>query len=120
MGSHSWGVSEELIRNEQYVLKKLTVNSDEIIPWHFHRTKHESMICVEGRGRIELAPDGFSAADLLAYDEPVRRWFDFLPGRYVDVPLQTWHRVLAGEDISLVLMEPQGPNTDDIEWLVDA
>ncbi len=122
MGSHVWGESEELIRNEQYVVKRLTIKAGHEIPWHFHRTKHETMLCESGRGHVQIASYDTTREQLLNGGGFISANRYFAPGSIVEIPTQQWHRVRAndGDGRPLVLAEPQGSNTDDIEWLVDA
>lgn len=118
LGAHEWGHSTVKVTNEQYVIKELVLPSGQEIPWHRHATKHETHICVQGEGYVLLWRG--SEAQLRDYSgerEKALRGdvIDMRPGRYCDVPPGVWHKVVSYTP--LTILEPQGTNVEDIEWL---
>jgi len=101
-----WGGEELLAHTGEYALKRIRVNAGSRASLQLHRRKSESLFLLSGRMRIEIgdAPESLVAGD-------------FLPGKVVDIPRGTIHRVTAIEDS--VLIEVSTPELDDVVRIED-
>ena len=124
MGMHEWGSSTVVVANTQYVIKELVLLRGQTIPWHRHLRKAETHICIAGEGLL-LIWDSFGGPEQPAADYWINgtrgvgtyQRHDLRPGYLVDVPPGRWHALLALPSLGMTVLEPQGVEVEDIQWL---
>ena len=91
-----WGC-EELLVDGEYALKRLTVQPGQTLSLQYHRDKTETMVCVQGVGRISLGRE-------LGVVSP-SSVFWLRPGVTVHVPAGIVHRVWSVGNHPLIIIE---------------
>ena len=96
--SRPWGTWEVLEASNNYCVKKITVNPDNILSLQLHHHRNEHWIIVEGEALVTLGDDVFTRkADESVY-----------------IPQETKHRIQNNTDKDMVFIEVQtGENLDE-------
>lgn len=97
-----WGQEELLEINNNYVVKRLTMNKGHQCSLQYHEEKHETVYVVEGELHVRIGDD----------------WKVFPPGEFVALPPKTIHRMKA-VDMDAIYLESSTPELDDVIRLED-
>lgn len=82
----SWGHEEWIVNNEQYCGKRLVfTKAGGHTSLHFHREKHETMLCLRGHFAVTVVNTRDGA----------ERQFDLYPGDQITIEQFTVHRIKA-------------------------
>ena len=103
-----WGREQILERNDNYVLKLLTVLPGQRLSLQYHEIKVETMLCLSG--------DGFLA--ITRHDTGESMDYTMTPGKYITVNPFDVHRLCAGKN-DLVIIETSSTELDDVVRLED-
>lgn len=100
-----WGRWEEYLNEPGYRVKRIIVHPGQLLSLQRHKERREYWVVVQGTGRARKGD----------------QTFDIAPGDTVYIEISEIHRLEAGPDAPLVLIEVQMGNCieDDIERLED-
>lgn len=102
-----WGYEKILEYNNRYCMKMLVVDPNQSLSRQYHKVKHETMVCVQGYGFLEI---GFDSNPI------VTQILDI--GTDVVIPPMTIHKLIAGEN-GIRIIEASTPELDDVVRLED-
>jgi mannose-6-phosphate isomerase len=97
-----WGQEELIEVNNNYVVKRLTMNKGHQCSLQYHEEKHETIYVVEGDLHVRIGDD----------------WKVFSPGEFVALPPKILHRMKA-VDMDAIYLESSTPELDDVIRLED-
>lgn len=105
-----WGAEDWLVKNEHYVAKHLYLNPKEQISLQYHDEKHETMIVLEGMGKLIMGEVG-KAED---FDKPSTSCTSstITVGDIIPIPPKTIHQIKAYT--GLKILEISTPQTEDL------
>jgi len=101
-----WGFYEVLSDEPDHKVKRITVYPDKRLSLQRHKRRAEHWYVIQGEGQVTLDSDRIEVS----------------PGRSVDIPLHSAHRIENTGRINLVFIEVQTGDyfgEDDIERLED-
>lgn len=98
-----WGRERILEVNDRYAMKILEVDAGHRLSLQFHNKKIETMYCLYGYGTLSVG----------------EREINLLPGRYVTIEPGQVHRLMAGKDSPVAILETSSPELDDLVRLDD-
>lgn len=103
-----WGAEDWLVKNEHYVTKHLYINPNEQISLQYHNEKHETMIVLEGMGKLILGNEGTAQKDkpYNVSEETITE------GDIITIPPKTIHQIKALT--GLKILEVSTPQTEDL------
>jgi mannose-6-phosphate isomerase-like protein (cupin superfamily) len=96
-----WGREVWYAHTDRYAGKVLEVEAGHQLSLQKHRVKHETLFLQSGRMRFRLGDEEF----------------EWIPGRRIEIPPDTVHRMEALEDS--VILEVSTPELDDVVRLED-
>jgi mannose-6-phosphate isomerase-like protein (cupin superfamily) len=102
-----WGREKILERNDNYVLKILEVDAGKRLSLQYHEIKIETMYCLYGMGTLEMVRDGVEFSKTL------------MPGRWMTIKPWEQHRLCAGKNSPIAVLEASSPELYDIVRLED-
>lgn len=103
-----WGREKILELNDKYCLKILEVDAGKSLSLQFHKLKKETMYCIYGFG------------ELLAYKiDGEKRSICMMPGRFFTIEPGVIHRLIAGKNSVLSVIEASSPEVSDIVRIED-
>lgn len=102
----SWS-AEDVYLGGQYAVKELRIDAGGEIPWHVHDRKEETYYVVSGSVRVH-----YRLASLV----DARAMLQLEAGGYMTMSAGHPHKLEAVGG-PVVILEPQGPDVDDIRWL---
>lgn len=105
--SKPWGRERILEVNEKYALKILEVDAGHRLSLQYHERKMETMYCLYGYGKLFICADGMD------------REVAMVPGRYITILPNHVHRLEAGYQSPVIILEVSSPELDDIVRLED-
>ena len=101
-----WGAEDWLVETKHYVAKHLYINAGEQISMQYHMVKHETMIVLEGMGKLFLGPVALAGT----YDGVSSQ--TITEGDIFTIPPQTVHQIRA--ITGLKILEISTPQTEDL------
>ncbi len=97
-----WGKEELLEINDNYVVKRLTMNKGHQCSLQYHENKHETIYVLKGNLHLRIGED----------------WKILQPGDFLAIPPKVIHRMKAVEEDS-VYLESSTIELDDVVRLED-
>ena len=88
-----WGAEDWLVKTKHYVAKHLYINPNEQISLQYHNEKHETMMVLEGMGKLLLGKDG-KAEDFVTTDYSCTS-STITVGDIFSIPPKTIHQIKA-------------------------
>lgn len=98
-----WGRERILEVNDRYAMKILEVDAGHRLSLQYHVKKVETMYCLYGYGTLFVD----------------NREMDLLPGRYITIEPGQIHRLQAGKNSPIAILETSSPELDDLVRLDD-
>lgn len=113
-----WGSEEEIVNNEKYCGKLLSVNKGWQSSLHYHPVKHETFLCLVGCVWLEYIPDSTTASPYGTTTERMllRGW----ARDAVEIPSNTPHRFYADIEDALVVEFSTTHSDEDVVRLQES
>lgn len=103
-----WGYEEILEKNDKYVVKILHLNKGKRLSLQYHEVKTETLFLKDGRGMIEIHPNGLKKTLILLQ-----------PLQSVHIPAGQVHRMASFDTDDFELLEVSTPELDDVIRIED-
>lgn len=102
-----WGAEDWLVKTENYVVKHLYINAKEQISLQFHNQKQETMIVLEGMGKLLLGEEGRANEDSTICSSST-----ITEGDIFTINPKTIHQIKAYTNLKI--LEISTPQTEDL------
>ena len=109
-----WGSELELVNNESYCGKVLTLDPGYQCSLHYHPMKKETFCVLEGQVLMEIySPKGYVGHEYRRSNQLIFGHFSMNPGDRVTIEPNTPHRFRALKGNRAMIMEISTPHSDD-------
>jgi len=102
-----WGREKILEENDKYIMKIIEVDPGKRLSLQYHEVKLETMYCLYGQGELEMVRDGMEFSKTL------------MPGRHMTIRPWEQHRLCAGPNGPVAILEVSSPERYDVVRLQD-